>query len=100
MKVDISPNFPPRSSCTAAAEFGEGLFGCGRSSASLSKRVIIVAPGRRERATFARMCPFRGSGDERHTTRRRCTVRYELLLGPGLVRRVLPEVPEGDRVAK
>ena len=27
MSVDISPNLPPSSSCTAAAEFGEGFFG-------------------------------------------------------------------------
>ena len=42
MKVDISPNFPPRSSWTAAAELGDGWSGCGSSVCSLSKRVIMV----------------------------------------------------------
>src|SRR5688572_8338833 len=41
MKVDISPNFPPSSSCTAAAELGEGLSGWGSSVWSLSNRVIM-----------------------------------------------------------
>ena len=40
MKVDISPNFPPNNSWTAAAELGDGLFGWGSSVWSLSKRVI------------------------------------------------------------
>jgi hypothetical protein len=44
MKVDISPNFPPSSSCTAAAEFGDGFRGRGRSMAIWSKRVIMAAP--------------------------------------------------------
>jgi hypothetical protein len=41
MRVDISPNFPPSSSWTAAAEFGLGAFGFGMSSGSRSTRMII-----------------------------------------------------------
>src|SRR5688572_1751691 len=57
MNVDISPNLPPSSSWTAAAEFGEGLFGCGRSSASLSNRVIIAAPGLKEKPSVCKFAP-------------------------------------------
>src|SRR5688500_4019004 len=57
MNVDISPNFPPNSSWTAAAEFGEGLFGRGRSMTIWSKRVIMLAPRVEEFAQLARTRP-------------------------------------------
>ena len=40
MKVDISPNFPPRSSCTAEAPIGSGSDGGGSSACSRSMRMI------------------------------------------------------------
>src|SRR4051794_12043121 len=52
MNVDISPNFPPMSSCTAAAPLGSGSVGGGSSTPSRSMRWIMWGPslcsGRRQ----------------------------------------------------
>src|SRR3954451_9708495 len=44
MKVDISPNFPPSSSCTADAPCGSGSDGGGISVCSRSIRRIMRGP--------------------------------------------------------
>src|SRR6185436_16167129 len=71
MNVDISPNLPPRSSCTAAAPTGSGSDGGGSSVSSRSMRMIIVSPsmdgGRRAQDTF--IAPV--TGDARPALARR-----------------------------
>ena len=43
--MDISPNLPPSSSCTAEAEFGDGCLGMGSSMARRSiRRIIVISP--------------------------------------------------------
>src|SRR5690606_24409650 len=53
MSVDISPNFPPRSSWTAAASLAEGFFGLGSSIGSRSIFSIMLFG-------FSRTCKHAG----------------------------------------
>src|SRR4051812_37829470 len=70
MNVDISPNLPPMSSCTAAAPLGSGSDGGGSSTPSRSMRWIMRGPrftsGVRRRpypAVVAAHTAFRRLGD-------------------------------------